>query len=73
MSFLEKIRTRKEIEIAQLKAGLRDRVLVREAGDPVRPFGAALRGSAGIIAEVKRRSPSRPDMVIAASPAGLAA
>lgn len=72
MNFLAQVRSRKEAEIAALKSDLRRTVPLRDPVDPVRAFGAAARGSGGIIAEVKRRSPSRPDMAVAASPADLA-
>ncbi len=69
MNFLEQIRDRKLREIATLRAGPTP---VRAADDPVRPFAAALRGSGGIIAEVKGTSPSHPEFRKRAAPADLA-
>ena len=73
MSFLDKVRLAKETEVQELGRRQAAQPFVRDPGDPVRRFGAALRGSGGIIAEVKRRSPSRPDFRLQAAPAQLAA
>ncbi len=69
MSFLARVRAQKQDEIVRLKAGPPPR---RDPGDRPRPFGAALRRSAGVIAEVKGTSPSRPDLRSRAAPADLA-
>ncbi|MGD9548758.1 MAG: hypothetical protein AB7V45_14620 [Candidatus Krumholzibacteriia bacterium] len=69
MSFLARVRAQKQEEIVRLKAGPPPR---RDPGDRLRPFGAALRRSAGVIAEVKGTSPSRPDLRSRAAPADLA-
>ncbi len=70
MNFLDKVRLQKEAEIAVLKSGPAP---TRDPDNGVRPFGEALRGSEGIIAEVKGTSPSRPDFQNRAAPAELAA
>ena len=69
MSFLDRVRAQKEREVAALKAGPAPE---RRADDAIRPFADALRGSRGVIAEVKGTSPSRPDFRNPARPADLA-
>ncbi len=70
MNFLDKVRLQKEAEILVLKNGPEP---VRDPDNAVRPFGVALRGSRGIIAEVKATSPSRPDFRNRTTPDNLAA
>jgi indole-3-glycerol phosphate synthase len=64
MPFLDEIieRTEKEISAAKRDRSIGDlKRMIRDA-PPLRPFGVALSNSFGIIAEVKRRSPSAGDM-----------
>lgn len=68
MSFLQQIVASKNSEIAAAKKersiGYSKRLIrVAESKYPVQPFGAALAGSFGIIAEVKRKSPSAGEML----------
>src|SRR5437660_9673605 len=64
MAFLHEIVARKEEELATAK-GVRDletvKAMVRDA-PPVRSFSNALRKGFGLIAEIKRKSPSGGDM-----------
>ncbi len=69
MSFLDAVRGQKEREVAHLKAHPAPE---RRPWDAVRPFADTLRGSRGIIAEVKATSPSRPDFRNPSSPGNLA-
>lgn len=62
MSFLDRIRPAKEAEAAALKAAHAAAPPVRPDGMPIRDFAEALRRGTGLIAEVKRTSPSRPDL-----------
>src|SRR6478672_6580708 len=64
MAFLQEIVARKKEELASAKS-LRDldriKAMAREA-PPVRPFADALRKQFGLIAEIKRKSPSGGEM-----------
>src|SRR5262245_29082937 len=64
MAFLHEIVARKEKELTSAKA-LRDldrlKAMMRDAA-PVRPFADALRKEFGLIAEIKKKSPSGGDM-----------
>src|SRR5262245_35924549 len=64
MSFLEEILERKRAEIAEAKRArsLGELQLMIADAPPVRPFAAALTNGFGLIAELKRRSPSGGDM-----------
>jgi indole-3-glycerol phosphate synthase len=64
MSFLEEIIQRKQGEIAEAKRSRDLGELKRMLPDapPLRPFAAALANGFGLIAELKRRSPSAGDM-----------
>ncbi len=62
MSFLERIRPAKEAEVTALERQFQTTPPVRPAGMPVRDFRAAVAGGGGIIAEVKRTSPSNPHL-----------
>ena len=62
MSFLERIRPAKIAEVAALRKIFAANPAARPDNFPVRDFVAALRAGSGIIAEVKRTSPSRPDL-----------
>jgi len=64
MSFLHEIVERKRGELADAKRKLDLDELKRKIRDapPVRPLAAALREKVGLIAELKRRSPSGGDM-----------
>jgi len=64
MSFLHEIVERKRGELADAKRKRDLTELKRMIADapPVRPFAAALREEVGLIAELKRRSPSGGDM-----------
>lgn len=64
MAFLHEIVARKEKELASAKAErdtARLKSMVRDA-PPVRPFADALRKGFGLIAEIKRKSPSGGEM-----------
>ena len=64
MAFLDDILRRKQAEIAQAKQSRNLGELRRMMADapPVRPFASALSPGFGLIAELKRRSPSGGDM-----------
>src|SRR5258705_6273115 len=64
MSFLEEIveRKRGEIEQAKRARGLADLKGMIPDAPPVRPLAAALSNGFGLIAELKRRSPSGGEM-----------
>src|SRR5947199_4424900 len=64
MSFLQQILQRKQGEIADAKRlrSLADLQRMIPDAPPVRPFSAALTNGFGLIAELKRRSPSGGDM-----------
>src|SRR3954470_1933344 len=78
MAFLHEIVARKEKELSSARA-LRDlarlKAMIRDA-PPVRPFADGLRIEFGLIAEIKRKSPSGGDMRAAnveAAPSAYAA
>jgi len=76
MNILERIVADKRREVAELRTRLGEAELRRRAeGQPRRDFVAALRaapGGMGLIAEVKRRSPSRGEIRPDLDPAGIA-
>ena len=72
MSFLDRIRPAKEAEAAALNRRFEIAAPARPAGMPIRDFQAALTGGQSIIAEVKRKSPSNPDLQRLGPPGTLA-
>ena len=72
MNFLERIRPSKVAEAEALRKQFAATPPARPAGMPVRDFGAALTDGGGIIAEVKRTSPSDPSLQRLGPPGALA-
>jgi len=72
VNFLDRIRPAKVAEAAALKQQFAVVPPARPDGMPVRDFGAGLRGGGGIIAEIKRTSPSDPSLLRSGPPGALA-
>ncbi len=72
MSFLDRIRPAKEAEVEALHRQFETAPPARPAEMPLRDFQAALTGGKSIIAEIKRKSPSNPDLQQSGPPGALA-
>jgi indole-3-glycerol phosphate synthase/phosphoribosylanthranilate isomerase len=72
VNFLDRIRPSKVAEADALRKQFATTPPARPASMPVRDFRAALKGGGGIIAEVKRTSPSDPSLLRLGPPGALA-